>query len=182
MNLSCYRVFIVMDFIEHDLKTLLSVMPSPFLQSEVKTLTLQLLSAVAHCHERWILHRDLKPQNLLIDKHDNLKLADFGLARAFGIPMRTYTHEVRLYILIAPSIALLSASAIAVLLSLRFVFGALVHAHANDCAGRHTVVSRSRGPARLSSLLDGNRHVVRGLHLRGDVHARAPSLPWRLGN
>lgn len=42
-----------------------------------------------------ILHRDLKPQNLLIDKQSNqLKLADFGLARAFGIPVRAYTHEV----------------------------------------------------------------------------------------
>jgi len=44
---------------------------------------------------RSILHRDLKPQNLLIDKqHNQLKLADFGLARAFGIPVRAYTHEV----------------------------------------------------------------------------------------
>lgn len=42
-----------------------------------------------------ILHRDLKPQNLLIDRqHNQLKLADFGLARAFGIPVRAYTHEV----------------------------------------------------------------------------------------
>jgi len=42
-----------------------------------------------------VLHRDLKPQNLLIDRQtNNLKLADFGLARAFGIPVRTYTHEV----------------------------------------------------------------------------------------
>ena len=41
-----------------------------------------------------MLHRDLKPQNLLIDKSGALKLADFGLARAFGIPVRTYTHEV----------------------------------------------------------------------------------------
>ena len=42
-----------------------------------------------------VLHRDLKPQNLLIDRQNNaLKLADFGLARAFGLPVRAYTHEV----------------------------------------------------------------------------------------
>lgn len=45
---------------------------------------------------RSVLHRDLKPQNLLIERASNqLKLADFGLARAFGIPVRAYTHEVR---------------------------------------------------------------------------------------
>jgi serine/threonine protein kinase len=36
----------------------------------------------------------LKPQNLLVVNQDTLKLADFGLARAFGIPLRSYTHEV----------------------------------------------------------------------------------------
>lgn len=44
-----------MPFIEHDLKTLLADMPHPFLQSEVKTLMLQVLSAVAHCHTNWIV-------------------------------------------------------------------------------------------------------------------------------
>jgi cyclin-dependent kinase len=41
-----------------------------------------------------VLHRDLKPQNLLINKNGELKLADFGLARAFGIPVRCYSAEV----------------------------------------------------------------------------------------
>lgn len=76
-----------MDFIEHDLKTLLTLMPSPFLQSEIKTLMLQLLSAVAHCHSNWILHRDLKTSNLLMNNRGMIKVADFGLARRYGDPV-----------------------------------------------------------------------------------------------
>ena len=44
----------------------------------------------------YLLFRDLKPQNLLIDKNGCIKIADFGLARAFGVPVRVYTHEVSL--------------------------------------------------------------------------------------
>ena len=60
----------------------------------VRKFMMQLCDGIKYCHSHRILHRDLKPQNLLIDKEGNLKLADFGLARAFGVPLRTYTHEV----------------------------------------------------------------------------------------
>lgn len=52
----------------------------------------QLLKGVEVCHNRKILHRDLKPQNLLISNDRILKLADFGLARASAIPVKSYTH------------------------------------------------------------------------------------------
>ena len=56
----------------------------------------QLLLGTLFCHQRRVLHRDLKPQNLLIDRKGTIKLADFGLARAIGVPVRVYTHEVSL--------------------------------------------------------------------------------------
>jgi len=60
----------------------------------VRSYMQQLLSGIAYCHAHRVLHRDLKPQNLLIDNRGTIKLADFGLARAFSLPVRTYTHEV----------------------------------------------------------------------------------------
>jgi cell division cycle 2-like protein len=79
-------VFLVMEFLEHDLKTLQEDMSEPFLQSEIKTLMLQLTSAVEYLHDHWILHRDLKTSNILMNNRGELKLADFGMARYYGDP------------------------------------------------------------------------------------------------
>uniref|UniRef100_A0A1D1Z522 Cell division control protein 2 n=1 Tax=Anthurium amnicola TaxID=1678845 RepID=A0A1D1Z522_9ARAE len=90
------RLYLVFEYLDLDLKKHMDSCPdlakSPQL---IKTFLYQILRGIAYCHSHRVLHRDLKPQNLLIDRRTNaLKLADFGLARAFGIPVRTFTHEV----------------------------------------------------------------------------------------
>ncbi|TIB63136.1 hypothetical protein E3P77_03636 [Wallemia ichthyophaga] len=88
------QIYIVMDFVEHDLKTLMQTMPEPFLISEVKTLLRQLLEATAHAHSNWILHRDLKASNLLINNRGQIKVADFGMARRYAEPVDEMTQLV----------------------------------------------------------------------------------------
>lgn len=69
-------------------------MPEPFLASEVKTLLRQLVSGVSYLHDNWILHRDLKTSNLLLNNRGQLKIADFGMARYVGDPAPQLTQLV----------------------------------------------------------------------------------------
>ena len=79
-------VYVALEFVEHDLRTLQEDMDQPFMPSEVKTLMLQITSAVEYLHDHWILHRDLKTSNILMNNRGEIKLADFGMARHFGDP------------------------------------------------------------------------------------------------
>ncbi|MCD9559638.1 hypothetical protein HAX54_017769 [Datura stramonium] len=87
-------IFMVMEYMEHDLKALMETMKQPFSQSEVKCLMLQLLQGVKYLHDNWVLHRDLKTSNLLLNNRGELKICDFGLARQYGSPLKPYTHLV----------------------------------------------------------------------------------------
>ncbi|KAJ3146920.1 cyclin-dependent serine/threonine protein kinase [Geranomyces variabilis] len=88
------KLTLVFEYLDSDLKKFLDGIGGELEESHLKHLMYQLLKGVAFCHEHRVLHRDLKPQNLLINKKMDLKLGDFGLARAFGIPVRSYSHEV----------------------------------------------------------------------------------------
>ena len=85
---------LVFEYLEKDLKQYMDDCNNIMSIKNVKLFLFQLLRGLSYCHAKQILHRDLKPQNLLINQKGELKLADFGLARAKSIPTKTYSNEV----------------------------------------------------------------------------------------
>ncbi|XP_003737255.1 cyclin-dependent-like kinase 5 [Galendromus occidentalis] len=88
------KLTLVFEHCDQDLKKYFDSLNGEIDPDVVQSFMFQLLRGLSFCHSNNILHRDLKPQNLLINKNGELKLADFGLARAFGIPVRCYSAEV----------------------------------------------------------------------------------------
>ncbi|KAH8284862.1 hypothetical protein KR054_001934 [Drosophila jambulina] len=88
------KLTLVFEHCDQDLKKYFDSLNGEIDMAVCRSFMLQLLRGLAFCHSHNVLHRDLKPQNLLINKNGELKLADFGLARAFGIPVKCYSAEV----------------------------------------------------------------------------------------
>lgn len=84
----------VFEYVHTDLSQYLEKHGGGLHPKNVKLFLFQLLRGLSYCHRRRILHRDIKPQNLLISEVGELKIADFGLARAKSVPSHTYSHEV----------------------------------------------------------------------------------------
>ncbi|KAM4709745.1 cyclin-dependent kinase 7 isoform 1-T1 [Discoglossus pictus] len=88
------NISLVFDFMETDLEVIIKDSSLVLTPSHIKSYVLMTLQGLEYLHHLWILHRDLKPNNLLLDENGVLKLADFGLAKSFGSPNRVYTHQV----------------------------------------------------------------------------------------
>jgi cyclin-dependent kinase len=157
-----HKLYLVFEFLDLDLKKYMEALPvsdggrgkalpegsGPDLgrlglgENMVKKFMSQLVEGVRYCHSHRVLHRDLKPQNLLIDRDGNLKLADFGLARAFGVPLRTYTHEVSCTDCLHTKTKL------------------------KPCQGCYSLVSRTGDPFRRPAVFNRSGHLVRWMHFR----------------
>lgn len=81
-RMSC-SLYLVFEYMEHDLAGLAASPGVKFTEPQVKCYMRQLLSGLEHCHNRGVLHRDIKGSNLLIDNEGILRIADFGLASFF---------------------------------------------------------------------------------------------------
>ncbi len=90
------KLMLVFEYMDGDLKKYMDTQGErgALKPPVIKSFMYQLLKGIDFCHKNRVLHRDLKPQNLLINGKGQLKLGDFGLARAFGIPVNTFSNEV----------------------------------------------------------------------------------------
>lgn len=105
------RLTLVFEHVDQDLTTYLAKAPEPGVPPEIiKDMMLQLLSGLDFLHSHRVVHRDLKPQNILVTTNGQIKLADFGLARIYSFQMALTSVVVTLWYR-APEVLLQSSYA-----------------------------------------------------------------------
>jgi cyclin-dependent kinase 10 len=87
-------IFLLMQYCEQDLASLLDNMQQPFSEAQVKCIMMQVFKGLQYLHKRFVVHRDLKVSNLLLTDTGCVKIADFGLAKKYGVPLRPMTPKV----------------------------------------------------------------------------------------
>lgn len=88
------NISLIFDYMDTDLEVLIRDTSLLLTMAHIKAYVLMTLKGLEYLHINWILHRDLKPNNLLVSKEGVLKITDFGLAKSFGSPNRVMTHQV----------------------------------------------------------------------------------------
>ncbi|KAF9510838.1 hypothetical protein BS47DRAFT_1373238 [Hydnum rufescens UP504] len=95
MMVSKGNVYMVFEYMDHDLTGILSQNNFHFTEGHLKSLCHQMLAGIAYLHQKAVIHRDMKGSNILINNQGILKIADFGLARFYQKRRRTdYTNRV----------------------------------------------------------------------------------------
>lgn len=89
-----HEIYMVFEYVDNDLTGLLDTPSVVFTEAHVKAYAKQLLLGLWYCHERQVLHRDIKGSNLLVDNQGTLKIADLGLARTYNDNLSKYTNKV----------------------------------------------------------------------------------------
>ncbi|KAG2186858.1 hypothetical protein INT44_003085 [Umbelopsis vinacea] len=85
---------LVLEYLDSDLEQIIKDKSILFMPADIKSWMMMMLRGLDHCHQSWVLHRDMKPNNLLLARNGQLKIADFGLARDWGDPGKQMTSQV----------------------------------------------------------------------------------------
>jgi cyclin-dependent kinase 7 len=88
------QTILVMEHMKLDLDALIHDGRTELQEADIKSIMFQLLEGLNCLHKNWILHRDIKPGNLLFDEEGTLKIADFGSSRYYGTPDREMTAHI----------------------------------------------------------------------------------------
>lgn len=88
------NVSLVFEFVDTDLEIIIKDQKIVLTPGNIKSYLIQTLKGLEYLHLSWIMHRDLKPNNLLVNSNGILKIGDFGLAKFYASPTRINTHQV----------------------------------------------------------------------------------------